>query len=131
MKEVQGRSAFANSFKSWDDPALYKGIRESQWQGKLRRHQSWYRESILKEPPGRFRGKERPNWLTDEAIAHDPSLNFLRDKEILDVVEHRLAVSGEVSSIRIASNGICFPANPSASTCSVISRSIWMLQRKY
>lgn len=87
MGDIEGTNG---DYFRWDDPQLYAGIRETAWQRSLRVHQSWYRERILQEPPGSFRKRTRPNWLTEEGVARNPTLNFLKRPEILSVVNERL-----------------------------------------
>ncbi len=70
--------------------------RRYPYRGRLRELQSWYREHVLALPAGMHRRSgtdERKvcSRLTDEAVAADPSLNFLVDSEIEALAVERLA----------------------------------------
>lgn len=62
----------------WDHPDLARSS-DSPWQARYRRLQSWYRETVLKVPPGWDRGKPLGSRLLDDEVKRHPGLNFLND----------------------------------------------------
>ena len=63
----------------WNDPALAVKS-DTRWRASYRRLQSWYRETVLRVPPGKdSRAIVRGNMLPAEAVAKRPELNFLTD----------------------------------------------------
>lgn len=75
----------------WDDPAMFQSLDSGRpWGRKLRKHQSWYREEVLKVPPAEANGRPVPNRLRPEDVAQRPALNFLLNEGIVRLVDDRL-----------------------------------------
>ena len=73
---------------AWDSDELAVAS-DGARMARFRRHQSWYREHVLRVPPGEYpdrNGRIRPlgNLLREEAVEHRRSLNFL-DEDICDL----------------------------------------------
>ena len=73
---------------AWNDPSLAVKS-DAAWRAQYRRLQSWYRETVLRTPPGADRGgTTRANMLPADAVDKNPELNFL-DEEIAAYVLER------------------------------------------
>lgn len=92
------RSDSNGSTPSWEHSSLVEQA-DTPLRKRLRRHQSWYREEVLGLPPGtilRPDGSPRPvaSRLPSWAVAEDPTLNFLANDEIYQVVLDRATRTG-------------------------------------
>lgn len=94
-----------NDSPSWDDPEL--AATEPKWRARYRLLQSWYRETILGAPPGRYRGRLRGNHLSAAWLAEHPDANFL-SPEVIAYVKQRvpevLKAGGTLDDTRLHSN---------------------------
>ncbi len=94
-----------NHSPSWDDPAL--AASEPRWRARYRLLQSWYRETVLGAPPGRYGGRLRGNHLPADWLADHPDANFLTP-EVIAYVKQRvpevLAAGGTLAEKRLNSN---------------------------
>jgi len=90
----------------WDDQKLVYVKGDTHLRRRYRRLQSWYRDEVLGLPPGLDTyGIPRGNWLPAEAVAADPSLNFLRSAQFATIAEDRIAESkGTVGVDRLRRN---------------------------
>ena len=101
----------------WDDPQLVNVGSDSWRQGRLRRLQSWYRETVLRLEPGVDRqGVLRGNLLRHRDVEREPGANLL-DEGIARYVRERLPVARaakatiEVDRLRrnlLSSMPLCF-----------------------
>ena len=74
---------------AWNDPSLNVAS-DNRWRARHRALQSWYRETVLKVPPGLDKtGKIRGNFLPSAAVRKNPGLNFLAP-EIAAYVQSRV-----------------------------------------
>ncbi|MCA1693672.1 MAG: hypothetical protein LC749_02510 [Actinobacteria bacterium] len=85
----------SDTARRWDDTD-WAEPGDTPWRKRLRRHQSWYRDKVLGLPPGTIPshdGSPRPvaSRLPAWAVTEDPTLNFLANEEIYEVVLDRLA----------------------------------------
>jgi PD-(D/E)XK nuclease superfamily protein len=71
--------------------------RDTRWRAQLRLRQSWYRHEVLGLPPGTMTMPSGPrlvaSMLPIEAVADDPSLNFLADDELERFAADRLSTA--------------------------------------
>jgi hypothetical protein len=69
--------------------------------------QSWYRQTVLLAPAGRYHGKYRGNQISPEWLSNHPNANFLT-KEVVDYVAERvplvLAQGGAIEETRLMGN---------------------------
>jgi hypothetical protein len=87
---------------AWDSDML-RVKSEPMLRANYRLLQSWYRQTVLLAPAGRYRGNQiSPEWLSDH-----PNANFLT-KEVIDYVTHRvpevLALGGAIEETRLKGN---------------------------
>ena len=78
---------------AWDDPLE---AADTLWAARLRRRQAWYRHHELGLPAGLGGRPPRrvASMLPEDAVADDPTLNFLGDDTTYEAVEKRLAEPG-------------------------------------
>lgn len=95
----------------WNDPSLLVRS-DSAWRAQYRLLQSWYRETVLKVPPGLKKPAKGEtgvvgSMLAAEDVAGRPGLNFLT-KEIADYVDRRVgevkAANGTIEEDRLRRN---------------------------
>lgn len=91
----------------WNDSSLFPA-KEAARIARYRRHQSWYRENVLRAPAGSFMTYESlGSYLAADAVASDPSLNFL-SVEAQDHADQRAAEvkkeNGALDPVRLRQN---------------------------
>jgi hypothetical protein len=79
----------------WDDSSLFPA-NETARVRRYRRHQSWYRECVLQAPPGSFMSYDfLGSYLDKDAVASNPSLNFLTAEAEAHAVDRASVVKAE------------------------------------
>ena len=92
---------------AWNDLSL-EVPSDTAWRAQYRRLQSWYRETVLRTPPGADRGGiTRANMLPADAVAKNPGLNFL-DEEIAAYARKRRPSDGRLRRNMLSSMPLCF-----------------------
>ena len=92
---------------AWNDPSLAVKS-DTAWRAQYRRLQSWYRETVLRTPPGTDdRGITRANMLPADAVARNPGLNFL-DEGIAAYARKRRPSDGRLRRNMLSSMPLCF-----------------------
>ncbi len=92
---------------AWNDLSL-EVPSDTAWRAQYRRLQSWYRETVLRTPPGADRGGiTRANMLPADAVAKNPELNFL-DEEIAAYARKRRPSDGRLRRNMLSSMPLCF-----------------------
>lgn len=91
----------------WDDPSIFP-VKESGRIAKYRRHQSWYRENVLKASPGAYASYPAlGSYLDSDVVRFDPSLNFLSAEAEEHAVDRAAVVKSEqgaLDPVRLRSN---------------------------
>jgi len=91
---------------AWDSDML-RVKSEPMLRANYRLLQSWYRQTVLLAPAGRYRGKYRGNQISPEWLSDHPNANFLT-KEVIDYVTNRvpevLALGGAIEETRLKGN---------------------------
>jgi len=86
---------------------MLRVMSEPVLRAKYRLLQSWYRQTVLLAPTGRYRGKYSGNEISPEWLSNHPNANFLT-KEIIDYVAERvpevLADGGAIEETRLMGN---------------------------
>ncbi|MBE7324503.1 hypothetical protein IEQ44_07545 [Nocardioides sp. Y6] len=92
---------------AWDSSDV-RPVKEAARIARYRRHQSWYREHVLRARPGRFRTYPTlGSYLHEEDVARDPSLNFLTAEAEAHAEERAAQVkkeNGALDPVRLRRN---------------------------
>ncbi len=92
---------------AWNDPSL-EVPSDTAWRAQHRWLQSWYRETVLRTPPGADRGgTTRANMLPADAVAENPGLNFLNEG-IAAYARKRRPSDGRLQRNLLSSMPLCF-----------------------
>ena len=84
---------------AWNDLSL-EVPSDTAWRAQYRRLQSWYRETVLRTPPGADRGgTTRANMLPADAVAENPGLNFLDEGIAAYALERARRVIAEAGTL--------------------------------
>lgn len=80
---------------AWDDPKIFP-VSEPSRIAKYRRHQSWYRECVLRADAGKFMSYDPlGSYLGEGEVAARPDLNFLTAEAAAHAVERAAIVKSE------------------------------------